>query len=93
MRGASRLPWADLFRRVFREDLLVCPRCAGGMRVLAAITEPEVVTAILGHLGLATAAPVPSPARAPPLREAWPGAIDPVPDYDDAFADGPFLDA
>lgn len=93
MGGAWRLPWAELFRRVFRDDLLVCPRCAGGMRVLAAITDPAVVTAILSHLRLPTAAPVPSPARAPPLREAWPGAQGPVPDEGDTFADGPFLDA
>lgn len=92
-RTPSRLPWAELFRRIFREDLLACPRCAGDMRVLAAITDPDVVTAILDHLGLPTEAPAMAPARAPPLREAWPGALDPVPDYDGAFADGPFLDA
>jgi len=29
-----RIPWADLLRRVFAVDVLVCPRCAGRMHVL-----------------------------------------------------------
>jgi len=76
----SRLPWAELFRRVFREDLLVCPRCTGPMRVLAAITEPAVIDAILTHLGLPTAPPAVAAARAPPQVAIWPGALDPPPD-------------
>jgi hypothetical protein len=31
------LPWADLLRRTFGIDVLVCPQCAGPRRVLAAI--------------------------------------------------------
>ena len=38
-RPPSRLPWAEIFRRVFREDLFECPRCSGRMQVLAAITS------------------------------------------------------
>ena len=59
-----------------------CPRCTGPMTELAAITEPEVVHAILVHLGLPTEAPAVAPARAPPLRALWPGALDPPPDLD-----------
>ena len=33
----QRLPWADLLRRVFGIDVLVCPQCAGPRRVLAAV--------------------------------------------------------
>ena len=36
------------------------------MTVLAVITAPEPVTAILAHLGLPTSGPVLAPARAPP---------------------------
>ncbi|MFO0278051.1 MAG: transposase, partial [Planctomycetota bacterium] len=36
----QRLPWADLLRRVFGIDVLVCPQCAGPRRVLAAIHDP-----------------------------------------------------
>ena len=49
------------------------------MRVLAAITDPAVITTVLAHLDLPTDPPALAPARAPPLHEAWPGAFDPVP--------------
>ena len=66
-----------LYRRVFREDLLICPRCTGRMRVLAAITDPAVVDAILTHLGLPTEPPAVAAARAPPQVPFWPGRFDP----------------
>ena len=54
---------------MFREDLEVCPRCTGPVQVIAAITDPDVIAAILAHLDRA-APPVPS-ARAPPDPAAW----------------------
>lgn len=39
-------------------------------RVLAAVTNPSAVTAILLHLGLDPLAPAPAPARGPPEDEA-----------------------
>ncbi|MFN9706814.1 MAG: hypothetical protein ACK595_18610, partial [Planctomycetota bacterium] len=39
----QRLPWADLLRRVFGIDVLVCPKCAGPRRVLAAIHDPAAI--------------------------------------------------
>jgi hypothetical protein len=81
-RRPSRLPWAELYRRVFRDDLLVCPRCAGPVRVLAAITDPAVVAAILTHLDLPTEPPPVAPARAPPQALFWPDGSDPLPDLD-----------
>jgi hypothetical protein len=47
-----RLPWAELFQRVWREDLLVCPRCGGEMRSVAVLQDPAVCEKILRHLGL-----------------------------------------
>jgi hypothetical protein len=81
-RRPARLPWAELYRRVFREDLLVCPRCAGPVRVLAAITDPAVVAAILTHRDLPTEPPAIAAARAPPQVPFWPGGCDPHPDLD-----------
>jgi len=49
-------------RRVFEVDVLACPRCAGRMRILAAIHSPEAIRAILECLGL--------PTRAPPIAPA-----------------------
>ena len=81
-RRPSRLPWAELYRRVFRDDLLVCSRCAGPVRVLAAITDPAVVAAILTHLDLPTEPPQVAAARAPPQVPFWPAGSDPLPDLD-----------
>jgi len=61
-----RIPWAQLLRRSFGEDVLSCSRCGGRRRVLAYITDPSVVRTILVHLHLpSTARPI-SPARDPP---------------------------
>jgi hypothetical protein len=46
LRQPSRLRWSELLRRVFREDLEVCPRCSGPVQVIAAITDPDVIAAI-----------------------------------------------
>ena len=57
------------------------------MQVLAAITDPESVHAILTHLGLPTEPAPVAPARAPPQVPIWPGALDPYPAADaDTFA-------
>jgi hypothetical protein len=39
-----------LIRRIYEVDPLVCPRCGGTMRIIAFITEPRVIGAILRHL-------------------------------------------
>jgi len=53
-----RTAWADLLQRVFEVDVLCCPRCGGRMRILSAITDPDVAHRILEWLEL--------PARPPP---------------------------
>ncbi len=63
---ARRLPWAQLMQRVFLVDVLECSACAGRMRLVAAIVEPQVVARILVHLGLPARAPPPHPAREDP---------------------------
>ena len=60
-----RQAWARLIRKVFEVDPLVCPRCGVEMEVVAWITKPSVVDAILRHRrehGLVS----PFEARAPP---------------------------
>ena len=61
-RETSRIPWAELLLRVFREDVLVCP-CGGRRVLLAFITEKKVVKEILEHLGLPPTGPPIAPAR------------------------------
>jgi hypothetical protein len=66
--GQSRRPrnytWAELMRRVFAADVLVCPDCHSPMRILAAIHPPEATRAILEHLGLSGRSPPLTPAAA-----------------------------
>lgn len=66
LRPDTRL-WADLMRRTFGIDTLVCPRCGGRLRLIALIEAASVIERILRHLGLPTAVPSAHPGRAPPL--------------------------
>ena len=52
-----RLSWAKLMARVFELDVLQCPRCQSRMQVIAFITRPDAIRAILQSIGLATAPP------------------------------------
>ncbi len=56
--------WAQLLKRVFEVDVLICPRCGSKMRVLCAIHPPDAIQKILTCLGL--------PSRAPPIAPAQP---------------------
>jgi len=57
-------------RRVFKIDVLQCPRCKSTpMRILAAIHPPTATQAILKSLGLPARAPPIAPAR--PVFAAW----------------------
>jgi hypothetical protein len=58
-----RWPWAQLLRRVFAPEVLVCPRCGGPRRILGVVTEPHAVRRLLAALGLA-AEPPPGPVVA-----------------------------
>jgi len=58
----AQMTWAPRLRRVFDIDISRCARCGAPLRVLAAITDPRVITAILTHLE-ARAARAPPPVR------------------------------
>ncbi len=47
---ALRRSWARLIKRVYEVDPLLCPSCDSEMKVIAFITEHDVVDAILRHL-------------------------------------------
>jgi hypothetical protein len=68
--GKSRVPWADLLKRSFGDDVLRCP-CGGRRRILAHLVNANVVRHILKHLGLPfTPLPLAS-AQSPPQRAFW----------------------
>jgi hypothetical protein len=59
---ALRRSCAQLIKRLYEVDPLVCPSCGSEMKVIAFITEHDVVDAILRHLERKEA----REARAPP---------------------------
>ena len=72
--------------RVFEVDALRCPECGAGLRLLAAIEDPEVACKILACLDLPVRAPPILPAQAAGVRVEGDRTDD---DFDQtpAFAD------
>jgi hypothetical protein len=64
----GRLPWADLLRRVFADDVLHCP-CGGRRSVIAVVTDPAVARTLLVALALPHQPAAFAPARDPPQVE------------------------
>jgi hypothetical protein len=59
-----RLPakgWAEMIRKVYEVDPMVCPQCGGKMRVIAFLTDFAVVDRIIDHLKLSFVADRPPP--------------------------------
>ena len=44
------LTWAQRLMRVFNIDITLCPLCGGTMRVIADITDPDIIQKILDHI-------------------------------------------
>jgi ribosomal protein S27E len=59
------LTWAQRLKRVFEIDITLCPFCGGQLRVIADITDPELIAKILDHVH-SRAPPGLPPARAEP---------------------------
>jgi hypothetical protein len=66
-RAALRRRWAELIRRVYEVDPLICPRCGSEMRVIGFITQPALIDRILAHLRKRDKIPRPPPLCAQPL--------------------------
>ena len=56
--------WAEMIRKVYEVDPMICPKCGGRMKVVAFLTEPAVVDRIINHLKLAFVAERPPPSQA-----------------------------
>jgi hypothetical protein len=88
-RRAARYAWARLLTRIYEVSPLLCPLCATPMRIVAFITDPTPVRAILAHLGEPIRPPVIAPARGPPLwdmpetgRDGFDSQAQPAPEYE-----------
>ena len=53
--------WAEMIRRVYEVDPMVCPQCGGQMKVIAFLTDFSVGDRIIGHLKLSFVAERPPP--------------------------------
>jgi hypothetical protein len=53
--------WAEMIRKVYEIDPMICPRCGGRMKVIAFLTDYGVVDRIINHLKLTFVAERPSP--------------------------------
>jgi ribosomal protein S27E len=53
--------WAEMIRKVYEVDPMVCPRCGGQMKVIAFLTDYAVVDRIIDHLKLTFVADKPPP--------------------------------
>jgi hypothetical protein len=60
---AKGLSWAELLRRVFAVEVLVCTCCGGERRIIAEVEEGPIARKILAHLGLPTTAPKPAQGK------------------------------
>ena len=70
--GLPHWSWAQLLKRVFALDMARCPCCQqGALRIMAAITQGEVIRKILRHLKLAVDPPPIAPARVRQEAFAW----------------------
>ncbi len=58
-----RRGWAEMIRKVYEVDPLLCPKCGGTMKVIAFITDYSVVDRIISHLKLTFVASKPPPPR------------------------------
>jgi hypothetical protein len=64
-RAVLRRRWANLIRRVYEVDPLVCPRCGSEMRIVSFLTDPRVVRRIVDHLRKRDRPACPPPPRVP----------------------------
>ena len=58
--------WAEMIRRVYEVDPLICPSCGGQMRIIAFIEDHNAIDGIIRHLKLTFAAERPPPPQAQP---------------------------
>ncbi len=72
---SARIDWPTLMSRTFDVDVLECPKCAGRLRILALVNDPQTATKLLDELDIER---TPRPARA---RD--PATLDHDPDMDD----------
>ena len=62
-RKIPRRGWAEMIRKVYEVDPMLCPQCGGMMKVIAFLTDYSVVDKIINHLKLTFVTERPPPPR------------------------------
>ena len=67
----ASLTWRECIKKIWADDLLICPECLSEMRIISFICEGPIIYKILKHLGLWDN----EPARAPPPKPDTPEIV------------------
>lgn len=55
--------WAEMIKKVYEMDPLICPQCGGTMRIVSFIEDHKVIDKIIKHLNLTFKAVRPQPPQ------------------------------
>jgi hypothetical protein len=55
--------WAEMIKKVYEIDPLICPQCGGTMRIVSFIDDYKVIDKIIKHLNLTFRAARPPPPQ------------------------------
>ncbi|MFH1096679.1 MAG: transposase, partial [Candidatus Desantisbacteria bacterium] len=77
-----RLRWANLIKKIYEIDPLICPACGGQMKIISFIQEREVIEKILNHLGLLDQYTHSPPQKIPSTEIRYEPFYDDFPVYD-----------
>ena len=55
--------WAEMIKKVYEVDPLLCPSCGGQMKIISFIEDPKAIDKIIRHLELTFDAERPPPPR------------------------------
>ena len=55
--------WAEMIRKVYEVDHLICPQCGGKMKIISFIKDYKVIDKIIDHLKLTFKAERPPPVQ------------------------------
>ena len=55
--------WAEMIRKVYEIDPLICPQCGGRMTIISFIEDHKVIDKIIAHLKLTFHAERPPPPQ------------------------------
>ena len=63
--------WAEMIRKVYEVDPLLCPSCGSRMSVVSFIEELKIIVRIIGHLELTFEAERPPPPHQVSKNSLW----------------------